>query len=175
MKIKIGLGVLVLLAGFLGFVAVQPEDYVISRDILINAPVEKIFPYLNDSRMANQWAPWTEIDPQAKMEYSGPEAGVGAQTSWSGEGQLGTGSATIVESVLNQRIAIKLQYVKPMNMTQDAEYLMQSVGNQTQVTWKVKGKNSFLGRAICVFMDMDQVVGGMFEKGLSNLKKLTET
>jgi len=115
-----------------------------------------------------------EIDPQAKMTYSGPDAGVGARTSWTGGKQLGTGSATIVESVPNQRVGIKLEYVKPMSMTQDAAYLIQSFGNQSAVTWKVQGRNTFLCRLMSVVMNMDKMVGGMFEKGLSNLKNLVE-
>jgi hypothetical protein len=109
------------------------------------------------------------------MVYSGPDSGVGSKASWDGGKQLGTGSATIVESVPNQRVGIKLEYVKPMSMSQDSLYLVESSGNQAKVTWRVTGKNSFMGRLMCTFMDMDKVVGGMFEKGLSNLKRLVET
>jgi uncharacterized protein YndB with AHSA1/START domain len=174
MFLKIGLAVLAVVAVFLGYVATQPSDYVISREITINAPAERIFPYLNNMKLAEQWGPWLEVDPQAKMTYSGPDAGVGSRSDWTGGKQLGTGSATIVESAPNQRVGIKLEYVKPMNMTQDSEYLLNSSGNQSVVTWKVQGKNTFPGRLMCVFVNMDKMVGGMFEKGLSNLKTLME-
>jgi hypothetical protein len=171
---KIGLSVLAILVVFLAYVAMQSPNYVISREIAINAPAEKIFPYLNNSKLAESWGPWLEVDPQAKMTYSGPAEGVGSRASWEGGNQLGTGSATIVESVPNQRVQIKLEYVKPMNMTQDSEYLIKSTGNQSVVTWKVQGKNTFMGRLMCIFVNMDKMVGGMFEKGLSNLKALVE-
>jgi len=159
---------------FLGYVALQPADYEISREITIHASADKIFPYLNNARLAEKWAPWTELDPEAKMSYSGPEAGVGARTGWSAGKQLGTGSATIVESVPNERVAIKLEYLEPMAMTQDAQYLVRAAGTDTVVTWKVQGKNTFAGRVMCVFVNMDKMVGSMFEKGLANLKNLVE-
>lgn len=171
---KIVLGGVVVIALILGYAAIQSPDYQVSREIAIDAPAEKIFPYLNNSKLAEQWAPWLEIDPEAKMSYSGPDEGVGSVASWTGGKQLGTGSATIVDSVPNQRVSIKLAYTEPMTMTQDAEYVISPRDNQQVVTWIVKGQNSFFGRLMCLFVDMDKIVGGMFEKGLSNLKTLVE-
>lgn len=175
MFLKIILAFIVIVAALVGYAAMQPADYVVSRQITINAPAEKIFPYLNNAKMAEQWAPWIEIDPQAKMSYSGPEAGVGARTSWTDGKQLGTGSATIVESTVNERVHIKLEYVKPMAMTQDSEYLLSSSGGQSTVIWKVQGKKSVPERVMCIFMNMDKMVGGFFEKGLNKLKNLVES
>lgn len=171
---KIGAALLLLIAGVLGFAAVQSPDYTISREITINAPAEKIYPFLNSSQLAENWAPWPEVDPEAKMGYSGPESGPGNRTTWESKGQLGTGSATIVESVPNQKVAIKLEYTKPIEMTQDSEYLIKSSGNESVVTWVVRGKNSFPGRVMCLFINMDKMVGGMFEKGLAKLKAVVE-
>lgn len=172
---KIGLGVLALVALVMIYAAVQPEDYVISREIAIQAPAEKIFPYLNNQRLAERWGPWLEQDPEAKMNYSGPDEGVGAQASWDSKGQLGTGSATIVKSEANQLVGIQLEYTRPMHMTQYSEYIVKSGGEQTIVEWRVTGKNNFIGRLMCLFMNMDKMVGGMFEKGLANLKQVVES
>jgi hypothetical protein len=171
---KISLAVTAVILAILVVAAFKSPEYAISRSIVINAPAEKIFPLMNNMKLADTWGPWTEIDPDSKMTYSGPESGVGAKTSWTGGKQLGTGSATIVESVPNQKVGVKLEYTQPMEMTQDSEYLLASSGAQTTVTWKVTGKNSFPSRIMCLFMNMDKMVGGMFEKGLGNLKNLTE-
>jgi hypothetical protein len=42
------------------------------------------------------------------------------------------------------------------------------------VTWAMSGRNPFLGKAISLFINMDRMVGGQFEKGLADLKQLTE-
>jgi uncharacterized protein YndB with AHSA1/START domain len=172
-RILLGLAAVIVL--ILGIAAFQPSDYTIARETTINAPVEKIFPYLNNQKLAEKWGPWLEVDPQAKMNYSGPDAGVGAKASWDSSGQLGTGSATIVESVPNQRVGIALEYSRPMAQTQQSLYLVEPRGSQTMVRWQVQGKNTLPGRVMCLFMNMDKLVGGMFEKGLSNLKTLVET
>jgi hypothetical protein len=38
----------------------------------------------------------------------------------------------------------------------------------------MSGKNNFIARAFCLFVNMDKMVGGEFEKGLENLKSVTE-
>jgi len=79
-----------------------------------------VFPYLNNSKMAAQWGPWIEEDPEAQMSYSGPNDGVGSKASWTGGKKLGIGSATIMESVPNERVKVQLVYEAPVNMTQEA-------------------------------------------------------
>jgi hypothetical protein len=171
---KIVIGLLVVVGGLLAFVAVKSPEYEITREIAINASAEKIFPYLNNSKLGEQWGPWLDIDPATKMTYAGPDEGVGSVASWTGGAKLGTGSATIVESVANQRVGIKIEYTEPMVMVQDSEYLLAPQGEGQLVTWRVKGTNSFVGRLMCLFMDMDKEVGGMFDKGLEKLKALVE-
>lgn len=171
---KIGIAIIGIIAILLGYAATQPAEYVISRSVTVEAPAKKIFPYLNSPKLAEQWAPWSKVDPNAKVIYSGPHHGVGARSSWDGGKQLGTGSATVVESVDNKLVGVKLEYLKPMKMEQYSEYLMESNGSATTVTWRVTGKNNFIGRVMCLFMNMDKMVGGMFEQGLSSLKTLVE-
>ncbi len=171
----IGLGLGGVFVLFLSYIGIQPNDYIISRSLLIQNTPAQIFPWMNNSRLAERWGPWLEADPQATMVYSGPEAGVGSKTSWDSQGQLGKGSATIIESIPNERIEIALEYSRPMTMTQQSTYLLNPEAQGTIVTWKVTGKSSFIGRLFCFFRGgMDKVVGGMFEQGLQNLKKQVE-
>ncbi len=172
MKISIVLACLV--AAFLIYVASKPSHSEIAREVTINAPVEKLFPYVNTRSLANSWNPWLRMDPQAKITTSGPEVGVGAKTIWSDGKQLGTGTATVIESIPNERVTVKLEYQKPFEMTQTAMYLLKPNGNQTTVVWKVEGKNSFMSKLMCVFMNMEKVVGDVFTQGLGELKTMVE-
>lgn len=173
---KIGLGVGAVIAMTLGYAAIKPPHYVISREIRIQAGADKLFPLMNNPKVADEWGPWTDIDPQVKMTYSGPEQGVGAKASWTSPGQMGVGSATITESAPN-RIAMHLEYTSPMPMTQESVYLLeQEAGTQaTKVTWRVEGDNSFVSRLFGIFVDVDKMVGGMFEQGLNKLKNKVES
>lgn len=49
-----------------------------------------------------------------------------------------------------------------------------SEGERTAVTWCMSGKNNFLGRAMCLVMNMDKMVGGKFEQGLASMKTTVE-
>lgn len=173
-KILAGLGLILVI--FIIIAALKPEDYVIKRDITIHAPPEAIFPYLENAKKGDSWAPWREIDTQMKMNYSGPEKGVGSTSHWESEGQMGTGKAEIVSVIPNKSVKIAISYSKPMEMHQDSEFILSPKGEATQMTWVVSGKQPFIGRLMCtlMFMNMDSYVGGMFEKGLGKLKSVVE-
>ena len=51
---KISLSILALLVAFLGFVALRDPHYVVQREITISAPAEKVFPYLNNQKLAEK-------------------------------------------------------------------------------------------------------------------------
>jgi hypothetical protein len=36
------------------------------------------------------------------------------------------------------------------------------------------GKNNFIAKAVCLFMNMDKTVGGDFEQGLAQMKSVVE-
>ena len=173
-KILVGLGLV--LAVFVIIAARKPEEYLIKRDVTINAKPESIFRYLVSMKNADSWMPWKEHDPQVNNTYSGPEEGVGAISSWESPGQMGTGKAEVVSVIPNQSVKTKITYTKPMEMSQDSEFILTPMGEGTQMTWTVSGKQPFIARLICTltFMNMDKYVGGMFEKGLNKLKTLAE-
>ncbi len=174
MLYRILIAILAILGAILTYAFLQPEDYRIERSLSINKPAEIIFPYLNNSKMINEWAPWPEIDPELIMSYSGFAEGVGAKSSWDSPGQMGAGSATVVESIPYQLVRTQLEYTRPFSMLQEAEMSISTDGTQSTVKWAVKGRNTFIQRVVCIFMDMDKMVGGNFESGLSKLKALVE-
>jgi hypothetical protein len=61
-----------------------------------------------------------------------------------------------------------------MKDTSEAEFTFKPQDDQTLVTWSMSGKKNFISKAVCMFMNMDKMVGGDFEKGLVNLKAIVE-
>lgn len=171
---KILLGVGVLIAGILIFAAIKPSHYRVSREIVIYASPDAIFPYVNEPRKVDEWSPWVEMDPTVKMEYSGPAAGVGASSGWKDAKQMGTGTATVVESVPAKLVKTKLVYTKPFNMEQMAQFELEMSPEGTLVRWSVEGDSNFIGRIFCLFKDMDKMIGGTFDKGLAKLRQTVE-
>ena len=174
MMLKLLLVPAALVAVFLGYIALQSRNYVISREIVIALPPEKIFPFISQPKLVHEWSPWLEQDPGLQMVYSGPSDGIGAKSSWDSRGKMGTGSATVIESVLNQRVQTQLDYTKPFEMSQVAEIVLKPTSGGTMVTWSVQGKSGFMARVMCSFMSMDKMVGDQFVKGLNTLKSRIE-
>jgi hypothetical protein len=81
---------------------------------------------------------------------------------------------TILESRPAEMVRIRLHFVKPFEDTATTELAFQPQGEQTAVTWTMFGENNFIGKAMCLFMDMDAMLGGDFEKGLASMKAVVE-
>ncbi|OFZ28305.1 MAG: hypothetical protein A2622_04175 [Bdellovibrionales bacterium RIFCSPHIGHO2_01_FULL_40_29] len=173
---KILVAVIFLLVGLIIYAAVLPAAYLIKRDVTINATPEIVYPYLVSTRKADMWMPWKEIDSKVKNTYSGPAEGVGSTSSWESSGQMGVGKAEITEAVPNQSVKVKITYTKPMEMSQNSEFILTPKDSQTTMTWTVTGESPFIARLMCIltFRNMDSYVGGMFEQGLNKLKVMIE-
>ena len=52
---------------------------------------------------------------------------------------------------------------------------MDPKGDSTNVTWAMHGPNSYFGKLISVFIDLDEMIGRDFETGLANLKSVAES
>jgi uncharacterized protein YndB with AHSA1/START domain len=161
---------------FLVVVALQPNEMHVERTATIPAPPAAVFAQVNDFHKWGAWSPWERVDPNMKRTFSEPAAGEGAKYGWVGNADVGEGQMTIVEIRPDELIRIKLEFFKPFAGTNTAEFSFKPVGDdQTSVTWAMFGPKNFLSKAICLFMDMDQMIGGQFDQGLANLKTAVET
>lgn len=80
----------------------------------------------------------------------------------------------ILESRPHDLIRLSLAFVRPMQDTALTEFTFKPDGDQTVVTWTMSGQNNFTSKAVCMFMDMDKMVGSSFDEGLANIKKIVE-
>ena len=172
-KILIGLAMIVVV--FLIVVAMQPSEYHVTRSISISAVPAVVFAQVDELKKWEAWSPWLKMDPAMKLTYSGPAAGVGASSGWAGNSEVGEGRMTITESRPRELVRFHLEFVKPMAGTSAAEFTFKPEGNQTVVTWSMTGKNGFIAKAICLFMNMDKMVGGQFDQGLASMKTVAES
>ena len=154
--------------------ATKPDIFRIERSAVINAPAEKIFAVLNDFHQWTNWSPWEHKDPALKRNYSGAERGKGAIYGWEGNKDVGTGRMEILEANTPSKLVIKLDFFKPFEAHNTAEFTMLPQGNATNVHWVMQGPSPFMAKVMQVFMSMDKMVGKDFEAGLANLKQLTE-
>jgi Polyketide cyclase / dehydrase and lipid transport len=160
---------------FIVIIAGQPDEFVVLRSATISAPVENIFPHVNNLRNWEAWSPWAKLDPNAKSTFEGPAAGIGTAMSWDGNKKIGAGRMTIVESRVNEQVGFKLEFLRPFKATNTAVFIFKSVGNQTNVMWSMSGKSNFFFKVFGLFMNCDKMVGRDFEKGLAAMKSVAET
>ncbi|WP_437226460.1 SRPBCC family protein [Planctomicrobium sp. SH661] len=171
---KIVIAVVGLLALFLLIVSLQPSSFRIARSAEIHAPPAVVFNILNDLHQGGRWSPFEKLDPTMKRTFSGPESGPGAHYEWDGSEQAGAGSMTIEEARPDEFIRVKLDFTRPMAGTSEIKYELTPSSEGTKVTWSMEGKSNFLGKAICMFMDMDDMIGSKFENGLRNLDEVAQ-
>lgn len=171
---KILIVAVVALAAFAIYVNSRPADFTVTRSASINASPAKVHGIVNNMRRWNEWSPWAKRDPKMKTTYEGPESGVGAAQGWEGNKEVGSGKMTLTKSVPAQLVAFKLEFFKPFKGENQVEFSFKPEGKGTQVVWTMTGKYNFISKAICLFMDMDRMIGGDFEAGLAGLKGLAE-
>ena len=169
---KILLGLAAIIVVFLIVVAMQPADFRISRTAVIAAPPAAVFGQINDFHKWNDWSPWAKLDPNAKNSFDGPESGVGAKFSWSGNNEVGEGSMKITSSKPDESVLMDLVFTKPFAATNLTEFTLKPEGNGTAVTWSMSGKNDFMGKAFSLIVNCDKMIGGKFEEGFANLKAI---
>jgi len=173
--ILIVVGVLLLaIVVLLIYAATQPSAFRVQRSANIQAPPERIFPHINDFHSWGAWSPWEKLDPNLKRTFSGPASGVGSTYAWEGNKKVGQGRMEITEATEPSKIAIKLDFIKPFEAHNTAEFALARNGQSTDLTWAMLGHKPFLFKVMSVFMDMDKMIGKDFEAGLANLKAIAE-
>ncbi len=167
--------VVALVAAILIYAATLPDNFSVQRSVSIKAPPEKIFLLINDLHRWGSWSPWEKMDPEMKRTYSGAAAGKGAAYAWQGNSKVGEGRMEIAEASPPSKITIKLDFIKPFESHNTAEFNLAPKGDSTNVTWTMYGPSHYIAKVMGVFVSMDKMIGNDFETGLANLKSVAET
>jgi uncharacterized protein YndB with AHSA1/START domain len=154
--------------------ATRPDTFSIQRAATIKAPPEKIFAVISDFHRWGSWSPWENRDPAMQRSFSGANSGRGAVYAWDGNKNVGSGRMEILDVSVPSKIVIKLDFLKPFEAHNTAEFTMLPQGDATNLNWRMHGPATFISKLMHVFINIDSMVGKDFEAGLANLKRLTE-
>lgn len=174
MLAKIGLGAVILLAGFVAYVFTRESKFHYERSGVINASPEKIFPYLSNFKLGGEWSPFEKVDPNMKKNFIGADATVGSKMEFDGNKDAGSGKLEILKIIPNQSVDIKLTMLKPFHAENLVQYKLTPGSEGTRFTWSMSGDGGFMGKLMNVFMDCEKMIGDQFSSGITNLKKLVE-
>jgi uncharacterized protein YndB with AHSA1/START domain len=168
--ICLGVALLMLLA----YAATRPDEFRVERRLRIAAPAEQVWPLVSELRAFNRWNPYERKDPLIKSAYSGAASGVGSRYDWDSR-EVGSGSLEIVGQQPGRAVQLKLDFVKPFEAHNQAEFALQPTPDgATEVRWTMHGPANLISKLMGVFIDMDKMVGRDFEAGLQNLQQLAE-
>ena len=163
----------VAVAAILLYAWTRPDTFRVQRSIAIKAPPDRIVALIDDFRAFPQWSPWEKRDPNLKRSLSGAAKGKGAKYAWEGNSQVGSGSMEILEATPT-RVVTRLDFLKPFEAHNTAEWTLVPAGDTTTVTWAMYGPSPYISKLIGVFMSMDSMVGKDFEAGLAAMKAVAE-
>jgi polyketide cyclase/dehydrase/lipid transport protein len=168
----------VAVAAVLAYAATKPNTFLVRRSASIAAPLEKIFPMVDDLRAQSAWSPF-EKDPNMKRTHSGAPRGKGAVYEWDGNRQVGAGRIAITDSVPPAKVVLLLEMSRPFKAHNTVEFTLDRIGagtnvTGTKVTWAMQGRQPYMAKVMGLFVDCDKMCGGLFEEGLAKLKALAE-
>ncbi len=149
----------------------NPRPYDVSREAVIDAPVEVVYTTVNNHQNRINWSPWEQRDENISISFEGPESGVGAIYRWSGNSDVGKGWIEILESEPNLRIFSRLMFEEPFEAESREKWEFSSEDGKTRVKWSTSGE--FPGWMFWMGQDnMDNMMGPDLEKGLVGLAEL---
>ncbi|MDX1906716.1 MAG: SRPBCC family protein [Bacteroidia bacterium] len=166
--------VLSLVAILAVLVLIAPKEVMVERSTLIDAPHAAVFDQMRHFAHFQQWSPWSALDPDMKFSISGTDGAVGARYAWEGNDQVGKGEMTMT-SITPERIDIDLHFIAPFETNDKTYYELAADGDQTKVTWAMTSHMPVPMNVMSLLMNMDEMIGKDFEKGLATLKDRCES
>ena len=150
-----------------------PKDYAIERFTFINRPKHEVFDYVKYLKNQDYYNKWVMTDPTMKKQFRGTDGAVGFVYAWEGNDKAGKGEQEIREISDGKELAIEIRFEKPFKGTAQTRMLTEPVsGNQTKVTWMMKGESNYPMNITNLFID--KMLGGDLSESLLRLKRILE-
>ena len=164
----------VIVIGVLVAASMRPNSFAVQRSAQMRAAPDAIYPLIADFREWPRWSPWEKLDPNMKRTLSGAPSGTGAIYAWEGSGKVGAGRMEIRDVAPPSKVVIQLDFIKPFEGHNVAEFALVPKGEATDVQWTMRGPAPFMTKLMGLFMNMDTMIGRDFERGLANMKAAVE-
>src|SRR5690606_12684129 len=143
--------VAVLVAGVLVYAATGPDAFRIERTASIKAPPDRIFPLISDFRRWASWSPYEKLDPDMKRSLGGAPSGKGAVYAWEGDDKAGAERIEITDAGPPAKIAIQMDFLRPLETRNMAEFTLRPDADATTVTWAMFGPSPYVSKVIGIF------------------------
>lgn len=130
--------ILLVVTGFIALLLIialfMKKDHYVRREIIINAPRQKVFDYLKLLENQEKFNKWAMADPNRNRELRGTDGTVGFTISWNGDKSVGEGEKEIMNIVEGKKVETQIRFVRPMATTANVIMETESLSdNQTKV------------------------------------------
>jgi hypothetical protein len=166
--VLVGVVALVFLAAL-----IAPKTYFVERSTTIDAPQPLVMNHVKKFEHFQQWSPWSQRDTTMRTTIEGEDGMVGATYAWSGNKDVGSGSMRITE-VTDDSVGIQLSFIEPFESQSDNYYLVRQTPEGTKVVWGMAGADKVPLNLISRIMNVEEMIGNDFDKGLAALKQQVE-
>jgi len=111
------------------------KEHSVNREIIINAPRQKVFDFLKLLKNRDLFNKWATADKKnRKEEFKGTDGTVEFIYSWSGDKSAGQGEKEIKNIIEGKRIETEIRFVKPMRVSASVIFETESLSDdQTKV------------------------------------------
>lgn len=83
------------------------REHNVKREIIINAPRQKVFDFLKLLKNQDKFNKWAKDDPDRNWEYKGTDGIVGFIISWNGNKNVGEGEKEIMKIIEGKKLKHK--------------------------------------------------------------------
>jgi uncharacterized protein YndB with AHSA1/START domain len=106
------------------------KDHYVRREIIINAPRQKVFDFLRLLRNQEKFNKWAMADPDRDREFKGTDGTVGFMIAWNGDKSVGEGQKEIMAIIDGKRIETQVRFVRPMATTANVNFETEALSDQ---------------------------------------------
>jgi hypothetical protein len=153
-----------------------PKETNLSHTIEVSKSKDKVYEDLRSLETFVKWSPWEGRDPTLEFGFKGIDGEVGSQYWWKGNKQVGEGEQEITALTPGEKVSMELRFLKPWKSEADTWFDLEGEpdGSETKVTWAFRSQNKLPGSIFMLFMNMEKMLGGDYQKGLNQYKAYVE-
>ena len=167
LSIFVGIVLLVLLIAM-----ISRKEYDIRREIIIDAPQQKVYDYLRHLKNQDNFNKWVMADPGMKREFHGIDGTAGFVYAWDGK-KGGAGEQEIKNLVQDEKIETEVRFIRPFKAIAYADYIIRPLSaTQTAVVWTNRNRMQYpLNSMITV---IEKMLARDMDSSLATLKRILE-
>ncbi|MDG1728544.1 MAG: GyrI-like domain-containing protein [Algibacter sp.] len=164
---------LIAIIGLAIYIAIQPNEFEVSRTRTIKAPAAVVYDNVIDFKNWEAWSAWVEANPDMKILLSEQTKGIDGSYSW--EDKDGIGTMKTIDATPNKSIKQEMQFADFPSSDVIWNFKPNKDGS-TDATWTISGNDLPFGfKAFSTFMGgMEKQIAPYYERSLEKLDSIVQ-